>query len=135
MNNLRFKDDVRVHPEGIHALPWCLTPVVYAAIHTRPTMVGDCVVVTSINDSQHQNGSLHYRNKAVDIRVMSSDRSMMGNIAEFSTRAKEVADRWVSRIYNHLSNPQDYDILVSEGITAGGIEYYWIHAEYDPKEV
>ena len=62
------------------------------------------LVITSGNDGKHQNGSLHYNNAAVDLRVY------------------HILDKLVQLLRNELGS--DFDVL---------LEKDHIHLEYDPK--
>lgn len=73
--------------------------------------VGQELVVTSLNDSKHSNGSLHYAGCAADLRTryFTGDQVLL------------VADT----LRDALGNCKDYDIVV---------EADHIHIEYQPKK-
>jgi hypothetical protein len=91
--------------------------IIDAARATAPPLKDDAVWVTSANDSIHGVNSLHYKNRAYDIRTR--------NIAGFLQRSKNaLAKEWVAKMKLVLGD--DYDII---------FERDHIHCEYDPKEV
>ena len=101
---LRLKPGVIFSP-SIHilrALPWVLDAYHFATkIKT--------VWITSANDSRHMDGSLHYEDLAIDLRVWGVDKEQRTEIVEYL--------RYI------LSD--DYDILDEDD---------HLHLEYDPKD-
>lgn len=71
------------------------------------------MVVTSLNDGTHRVGSLHYSNKAADIRTKNLP----------TTEAKRLA---VKKLASRLG--RDYDVIL-EGL---GTANEHCHCEYDP---
>jgi len=65
------------------------------------------VVITSVNDGQHMEGSRHYKNCALDIRT----RGM----------GAETVKKIVTDLQHTMGS--DFDVLAGEG---------YIHIEYDP---
>ena len=101
-----------VHINGAHFYPE-IVRIVDAARATAPPLKDDAVWVTSANDSTHGVNSLHYKNKAWDIRT----KNIVGDkLVE--------AQEWVAKMKLVLGD--DYDII---------LERDHIHCEYDPKEV
>jgi hypothetical protein len=66
------------------------------------------VWVTSANDGEHKNGSLHYRNRAFDLRVWGL--------------TDDERARWAERMQRALGD--DYDVVDEET---------HVHCEYDPE--
>ncbi len=108
---LYLKDCVRIN--GAHFYPEMIC-VVNAVRATAPPLTDNAVWITSANDSTHGENSLHYKNRAYDIRT----KNIVG-LAEFPVAPQ----RWVDRIKLILG--RDYDII---------FERDHIHCEYDPKE-
>jgi hypothetical protein len=100
-----------VHVNGAHFYPETVR-IVNAARATAPPLTDGAVWVTSANDSTHGVGSLHYKNRAFDIRTKNIDGD-----------EKVKAQEWVARMKLALGN--DYDII---------FERDHIHCEFDPKE-
>lgn len=71
-------------------------------------LLGRIPTITSVNDGKHMNGSKHYVNKAIDLRVLDMPKDM-----------------W-QPVRNDLSNilGPDFDVI---------LEKDHIHIEYDPK--
>ena len=110
MTRVFLKDDVRIN--GAHFYPE-VVKIVTVARKTAPALEGDAVWITSANDSTHMRGSLHYVNRAFDIRT----RNIIGD-------KQHEARLWVERMQVALGD--DYDVV---------LERDHIHAEYDPEEV
>ncbi len=107
---LYLKDDVWIN--GAHFYPE-IVRIVDVARATAPLLTDGAVWVTSANDSTHSTGSLHYKNRAYDIRIK--------NIAGDETPE---AQAWVERI--KLALGRDYDVI---------LERDHLHVEFDPKEM
>ncbi len=75
------------------------------------SLVGQEPVITSGNDGTHMQGSLHYRNLAIDLRLPSKYNGL------------SAADMIVHNKLADLLAP-DYDVILEET---------HIHVEYDPK--
>jgi hypothetical protein len=105
--NLCLKDDV--HISGAHFDP-VMVKIIDAARETAPMLEKGTVWITSANDSEHMEGSLHYKNRAFDIRI----KNIIGDI-------QVKARLWAERMQVALGD--DYDVL---------LEKDHIHVEYDP---
>ena len=77
------------------------------AVHRR--VIGREAIITSANDGQHMKGSLHYQDRAIDLRTY--DIKPMTKVNELVSELKKALG-------------QDWDIID---------EKTHIHAEYDPK--
>ena len=108
---LCLKDDV--HINGAHMYPE-IVRIVEVARETAPAMVKETVWITSAADGSHMSGSLHFVNRAYDIRI--------NNIVGFADFPK-AAEVWAERIQASLGD--DYDVVLEED---------HIHVEYDPEE-
>ena len=102
-----------VHINGAHFYPE-MVKIVNVIRETAPALQGDVVWITSANDGQHMQGSLHYKNRAYDIRT----KNIVG-IIEFPLAARS----WAERIQVALGD--DYDVV---------LEKDHIHVEFQPKE-
>lgn len=89
---------------------WLAVGVMYALHGLR----GKQFVITSMNDSEHKKGSLHYSDDAFDIRV-------------WYVTAEERAD--IIKEARSLLEPLGYDVISVE--TPGHDDHD--HVEYDPK--
>lgn len=77
--------------------------MMYAVEKSAPD--GYCPTITSINDSKHMKGSLHYHDRAIDIRV----RDYPGfNLFRFE-QTRGAVDKWVDRMKKYL--PDDYVVI------------------------
>lgn len=103
-----FKEHVRVYAG--HFEPE-VTRMFEVARETAPMLERGIVWITSANDSAHVIGSLHFHNKAIDIRI----KNIVGHMW---TEARE----WAERIQAELG--PDYDVILA-------IDH--IHIEHDPK--
>lgn len=108
MPNLCLKDGV--HINGAHFEPF-MVKIIDAARETAPMLENGTVWITSATDSEHMEGSLHYTNRAFDIRI----RNIIGGV-------KHEARLWAERMQVALGD--DYDVL---------LEHDHIHVEYDPE--
>ncbi len=108
---LCLKDDV--HINGAHMYPEIIR-IVEVARETAPAMVKETVWITSAADGAHMSGSLHFVNRAYDIRI-----SNIVGIDDFPDAAKV----WAERMQVALGD--DYDVVLEED---------HIHVEYDPEE-
>ncbi len=109
--NFCLKDSVHVNGAHFDAV---MVRIIDVARATAPMMENGTVWVTSANDSTHMEGSLHFDNRAFDIRT----RNIVG-IKAFPQAARA----WTTRMQNALGD--DYDVV---------LESNHIHVEYDPKE-
>ena len=109
MPNLCLKDDVQIN--GAH-FDSVMVRIIDVARETAPMLEKGTVWITSANDSNHMTGSLHYENRAFDIRI----RNIIGQVSS-------EARLWAERIQVALGD--DYDVL---------LESDHIHVEYDPQE-
>lgn len=107
MPNLCLKNDV--HINGAH-FDSVMVRIIDVARETAPMLEEGTVWITSANDSEHMEGSLHFENRAFDIRI--------GNI--IGDMAYE-ARLWAERMQVALGD--DYDVL---------LEKDHIHVELDP---
>ena len=109
MTKLFLKDGVRIN--GAHFDPE-MVKILDVAKATAPPTTDGAVWITSANDSKHKSGSLHYKNRAFDIRTRNVVNGVLG----------PEAVAWRQRMADQLG--PDYDVLM---------EGDHIHAEYDPK--
>ena len=109
MPNLCLKDGV--HINGAHFDP-AMVRIIDVARETAPMLEKGTVWITSATDSEHMEGSLHFENKAFDIRI----RNIIGHV-------QDEARLWAERMQVALGD--DYDVL---------LESDHIHVEYDHKE-
>ena len=77
---------------------------------TAPAFTDDTLWITSGNDSKHMPGSLHYLNRAFDIRTF----NIVGGV--------KIAQEWVTKV--KLALGDDYDVI---------LEKDHIHVEFQPK--
>lgn len=112
---ISFKDGVRMTRACFDD---CMLQVYRALLDTAPSLVEDLVVLTSANDSTHGAQSLHYVDRAVDVRIYGARPG--GILAEGDP--KEAAAAWVGRLRQRLG--PDYDVL---------LEADHIHIEWQPK--
>lgn len=101
---MRLKKGVKT--EGAQGQTWYaigIAEVVYRDVNLQ-------LVVTSITDGKHKEGSLHYKGLAFDLRTR--------DLSE--TEKQKILFR-----LKYLLEPQGYDVL---------IEADHIHIEYDPKK-
>jgi hypothetical protein len=89
-----------------------MVEIVNVARETAPMLEEGIVWITSAADSEHMEGSLHFRNHAYDIRI----KNIIGDV-QYEARL------WAERMQIELGD--DYDVL---------LEKDHIHVEYDPKE-
>jgi hypothetical protein len=106
--NFCLKDGVHVNGQHFDSV---MVRIIDVARETAPMMEKGTVWVTSANDSEHGEGSLHFQNRAFDIRIK--------NIIS----GPHAARGWAERMQVALGD--DYDVL---------LEKDHIHVEYDPKE-
>ena len=107
MPNLCLKNGV--HINGAH-FDKEMVRIIDVAKDTAPMLEKGTVWITSANDSEHMEGSLHFENIAFDIRI----RNIIGNV-------QQEARLWAERMQEALGD--DYDVL---------LEPDHIHVEYDP---
>jgi hypothetical protein len=110
MPNLCMKDGVRIN--GAHFDP-VMVRIINVARETAPMMEKGTVWITSANDGLHMDTSLHYTDRAFDIRV----KNIIG-VADFP----EAGRVWAQKMQHALG--EDYDVL---------FERDHIHVEYDPQ--
>lgn len=99
-----------VHLNGAHLYPE-MWRIIQVAREEAPDLQGNSVWITSANDSTHMEGSLHYKNRAFDIRTR--------NVIEGHTSARV----WQTKMQLKLGI--DYQII---------LESDHLHCELDPKE-
>ena len=105
--NIKTKNGVVIN--GAHFLPE-IAKIVQVARETAPQLTDDTVWITSANDSKHMVGSLHYENKAFDIRT----RNIINK--------EKFAPKWTEAMQRELGG--DYDVVW---------ERTHLHVEYDPE--
>ena len=110
MPNVCLKDSVQIN--GAHFDP-VMVRIIEVARDTAPMLEEGTVWVTSANDSDHLYGSLHFDNRAFDIRI----KNIIGHV-------NYEAWLWAERMQNALGDK--YDVL---------LERDHIHIEYDPTPV
>jgi len=98
-----------VHLNGAHLLPE-MVAIITALRATAPPTTDNAVWITSANDGTHMKGSLHYKNRAFDVRIL--------NLTNADT-----ATSWVEDMKLVLGI--EYDVV---------LEHNHIHVEFDPKE-
>lgn len=94
---------------GPHLYP-DIVRMINVARATAPKLSDNTLWITSANDSKHMDGSLHYKNRAFDIRIWNVE----GGIDEVK--------RWVVKMQTCLND--DYDVV---------LEKDHIHQEFDPE--
>lgn len=107
MPNLCLKDGVRIN--GGHFEPE-IVRILDAARDTAPMMERGTVWITSANDARHNDDSLHYKDKAFDIRIF----NIIGDV-------HREAKLWAERMQEVLGS--DYDVIY---------EKTHIHVEFQP---
>ena len=107
MPDLCLKDGVRI--TGGHFEPE-IVRILDAARETAPMMERGTIWITSANDSRHHDDSLHYKDRAFDIRIF----NIIGDVH------REAKD-WAVRLQEALG--PDYDVIY---------ESNHIHVEFDP---
>ena len=100
-----------VHLNGAHLYPE-MVRILNVARATAPLLTDGAVWVTAANDGMHMATSLHYKNRAFDIRIKNIDGDEIDG-----------AQTWVERM--KLALGDDYDVI---------LERDHIHCELDPKE-
>jgi len=104
---LKVKNGVIIN--GAHFYPE-MVRILNVARVTAPELTDNTIWVTSANDSAHMSGSLHYENKAFDLRTW----NIVGG--------EKSAEFWVARMALALGG--DYDVI---------LEKDHIHIELDPE--
>jgi hypothetical protein len=113
---LMFKagvDTRNMKPQVVAALIVCND--VYAAL-------GCICMVTSVGDSKHGDGSLHYLGLAVDLRLPS----------RYNPSVKDIDTVAVTKLKDALN--EQYDVVL-EGVNTPGASGAHIHVEFDPHVV
>ena len=109
MPNFCLKDGV--HINGAHFDP-VMVRIIDVARETAPMLENGTVWVTSANDSEHMDGSLHFDNRAFDIRI----KNIIGDV-------QHEAKLWAERMQVALGD--NYDVVLEDD---------HIHVEFQPKE-
>ncbi len=109
MPSVCLKDNVIIN--GAHFDP-VMVRIINVARETAPPLEGGTVWITSANDSEHMEESLHYENLAFDIRI----RNIVG-IIEFPLAARAWAEQM------RIALGDDYEVI---------LEDTHLHVEYDP---
>jgi len=107
--SLCFKDGVRIN--GPHLYPE-MTQITEAARTTAPPTDDGKVWITSANDSRHGDESLHYKDRAFDIRIYN-----------ITGKVHYEAKLWALRLALVLG--EAYDVVKEKD---------HIHIEFDPEE-
>ncbi len=108
-----------------------LQVIVNAAILTAPPMLGGEIVVTSAGEGEpgdgvHKLGSLHYLDRALDLRVWNIDGDWMEEGPRWADRIRQKLEEWAPGEYDVVfelrphTTPEGEDALVGH-----------IHGEYD----
>ena len=105
---LYIKDGVKIN--GAHFYEY-MVRIINVARASAPETTDGAIWITSANDSRHMTGSLHYENRAFDIRI----HNIVGG--------HPVARAWVARMALALGD--DYDVI---------LESDHVHVEYQPLE-
>ena len=107
MSNVCLKDSV--HINGAH-FDSVMVRIIEVARDTAPMLESGTVWITSANDGDHSEGSLHFDNRAFDIRI----KNIIGHI-------NSEARLWARRMKSALGD--EYDVL---------LERDHIHIEHQP---
>jgi hypothetical protein len=108
MPNVCLKDNVQIN--GAH-FDSAMVRIIEVARDSAPMLEQGTVWITSANDSNHDATSLHFTNRAFDIRV----KNIIGDV-------KKEARLWAEKMQIALGD--DYDVI---------LEKDHIHVEYQPK--
>ena len=108
--NLCFKEGVRIN--GPHLYPE-MTQITEMARITAPPLDDGTIWITSANDSRHGDASLHYKDRAFDIRIYN-----------ITGRVHHEAELWAQRLAKALGD--GYDVVKEKD---------HIHVEFDPKRI
>ena len=108
--NLCFKEGVRIN--GPHLYPE-MTQITEMARITAPTLDDGTIWITSANDSRHGDYSLHYKDRAFDIRIYN-----------ITGQVHYEAELWVERLALALGD--EYDVVKEKD---------HIHVEFDPERI
>lgn len=122
---IAFKESCRLNP-AVH-FERRMWEIFMALCDTTPPLIGDTVLITSANDSRHGDRSLHYKDHALDVRILGN---RTGGIRFPSALAlapelfqRQEARAWRDRLAARLG--RDYDVV---------LEADHLHIEYDPEE-
>jgi len=107
--NLALKDNVIINGGHFNA---AIVKMIDAARETAPPLEDNTVWITSAADGKHISGSLHYRDKAIDLRIF--------NVCGHTWTEARL---WAERIKLKLGD--NYDIIL-------GLDH--IHIELDVKD-
>ena len=107
--NLCLKEGVRIN--GPHLYPE-MTHITEVARITAPPTDDGKVWITSANDSRHGDDSLHYQNRAFDIRIYN-----------ITGKVQVEAELWAERLALALGD--EYDVVKEKD---------HIHVEFDPED-
>ena len=107
MSNVCLKDSVQIN--GAHFDP-VMVRIIEVARDTAPMLESGTVWITSANDGDHSEGSLHFNTRAFDIRIS----NIIGHV-------DNEARAWAERMQVALGD--DYDVL---------LERDHIHVEHQP---
>lgn len=123
---IAYKDiSVRRHPGA-----WQIGYIERALVETAPPTYDDVIVITSINDGRHASRSLHYKDRAVDVRcfghrpggIKAVGANVIGGAAQLHRNQRIAAEAWRDRLASRLGDA--FDVV---------LEADHIHIEHDPK--
>ena len=77
--------------------------------------------ITSANDSRHSKNSLHYSDKAYDIRT----RDVYGFDLDFPESTRGVIDKWIKSIKIYLKSPDEFDFVFGDKNHRNHIHIEW----------
>lgn len=108
---IKFKAEVEV---GLEALSVERIRMLVEAVDTAPQLVGGVMVVTSANDGVHKSGSLHYEDRAFDIRFLGMREGgivvIAGDMDATYRLQRRAAAEWGTRLQARLGDA--YDVIV-----------------------
>jgi hypothetical protein len=121
---LKFKNGVTIN--GAHFDPE-MVRVADAARITAPRLIDDTVWITSANDGKHSDTSLHYHNRAFDVRIRNVSGLVWEKLGEERKfMYNDIVQQWADDIKLRLGS--DYDVIYGNESHLSHI-----HVEYDPK--
>lgn len=116
---VRFRETAQIDPKAL--VDGVLGQMILALVETAPPLIGDQLWITSANDSKHGPNSLHYRDRALDVRCFGIRPG--GIRLGLSAQSQEREARaWRDRLAAALGDA--FDVVC---------ELDHIHLEYDPE--